>query len=175
MNYGKLIGKGAFSKVYRKDNENKVTVLTDDNVKECMGNGWFPDTSLFPKVVAIDHDEISTYEMPYYPKVRAPKKELTKRSYELYNALRELADTMPYCANKYDSYEKLHKHIDTIPAKFSKEKREIREAIEALSNYGPDIAFEISPRNISKTARGKLVLLDCFFFKSALQKKYKTC
>lgn len=170
---GKLIGKGTFSKVYRQGNSDTVTVLTNDPVKECLSHGWMPQDSLFPAVEAIDYDEVSTYIMPYYPKVKAPKRELTPYSYELYKALRKYFETVPHCSNPHDSYHTYYDHIATIPAKFRKEKALLKEAFEALANYGSDFAFEISPRNISKTKRGKLVLLDCFFSKTLLMQENK--
>ena len=170
MLYGKLIGKGAFSKVYRKDDEPFVTVISSDYVKECLSWGWMPDDSLFPKVERIEYDEPSIYRMPYYPRVKAPKQELNERSYALYVELRKFMLSTPVCDNIYDLYDVTWEHISTIDSRFKKEKTLLRDALSALSNYGSDMCFEISPRNISKTNRGKLVLLDCFFFKSQLIK-----
>lgn len=171
MNYGKQIGKGTFTTVYRQDNSDTVTIITNDPVKECLSHGWFPENTLFPTVAAVDYDEKSTYTMPYYPKVKAPKKELTPHSYELYKALRKYFETMPFCNNPHDCYYTHLEHLNTLPAKFRKEKALLKEAFEALSNYGSDFCFEISPRNISKTKRGKLVLLDCFFSKLLLMQE----
>lgn len=146
--YGTLIGKGSFSKVYRSGTSRHVTVVSEDLVKECMAMGWFPSSRLFPKIKRISW---GVYRMKYYPKVRSPKRQLNPKSYELYRMLRE-------AYIKYNWY-------DGIPTKY---ERILNEAVDALRNYADDICFEISPRNISCTPKGNLVLLDCFFFRSKL-------
>ena len=55
-----------------------------------------------------------------------------------------------------------------MPDKFDNEKEAILEAIDAMCNYGSDVSFEISPRNIAADKDGNLILLDCFFIKSQL-------
>lgn len=163
-----LIGKGTFSTVYRKGSSKKVTVLSNDPVKECMSLGWFPKTRLFPKVERCFHPGTrQAYSMKFYSKVRAPKRELNARSYELYRVLKELVDDYGY-SRSLTPYEQWSAAFNTLPAKFSREKAHLLAALDALSNYGSDACFEISPRNIAKTASGKLVLLDCFFMRSAL-------
>jgi len=41
-------------------------------------------------------------------------------------------------------------------------RNSLQEAIDACANYGSDIKFEISPRNVA-VKNGNLILLDCFF------------
>ncbi|UZT50044.1 hypothetical protein [Enterobacter phage 01_vB_Eclo_IJM] len=41
-------------------------------------------------------------------------------------------------------------------------------ALDACANFGSDIQFEISPRNV-RAVNGKLILVDCFFLVSKLQ------
>jgi len=160
------IGKGSFSTVY-KLNSNKVLIKSNDYTKECMAHGWGFDSSLFPKVSFEDND---FYSMKLYPKCKAPKKELNKRSYERYTLLRKLMNET-FTHNKYDKYDKLYKLFSDIKDKTLKEA--LLNAIDGLSNYGSDIGFEISPRNISFTKSGNLILLDCFFFISQLEETRK--
>jgi len=167
----KLIGKGTFSKVYRKGDENVVAVHSTDPAKECMSLGFFPDSRLFPKITRVSvGEECTLYTMAYYPKVRAPKKVLNTRDYELYRLLRDISSLIPCDSERYNTYMTL---FDAIPDKFAAERKDLVEALTALSNYGQDIGFEISPRNISATADGDLILLDCFFFVQALLNSLK--
>ena len=63
----KLIGTGAFSKVYRKGNDKHVHIKTNDYAKECMAMGWFPSARCFPMVKeSTEHGY--DYMMTYYPK-----------------------------------------------------------------------------------------------------------
>lgn len=155
------IGKGAFSSVYRKGTSNTVLIISDDPVKECMSLGWFPGGRLFPKVdcVGVVRDR-KAYSMKFYPKMKAPKQQLSKQGLSLYRALCAL----PYC---YDSHE-LIEAFKALPCEFNKAKKQLIEAVEALWNYGEDVAFEISPRNVTCSTSGALVLLDCFFMRSHL-------
>ena len=56
---------------------------------------------------------------------------------------------------------------EILPDKFAEEKEAICAHIQGLRDYGEDICFEISPRNVA-VDNGKLILLDCFFKRSAL-------
>lgn len=170
MNTSKMqrIGKGAFSIVYKKD-EKTVFIKSKDNVKECMSMGWFPNTRMFPKIERVgvsDCGEFQFYEEKFYERKLAPKKDLLPDEYEFYQALRNLNTR---CDNNYMRLDHWRNQFDSLPAKFKRKKKLLNEALDALSNYGTDICFEISPRNIAIHA-GKLVLLDCFFFASALKK-----
>lgn len=57
--------------------------------------------------------------------------------------------------------------IKSLPPKFRKQRDHLLAAIDALYNYGDDVCFEISPRNVT-AHKGKLILLDCFLMKSHL-------
>lgn len=166
----KRIGTGSFSTVYRKGNSSHVLIVSTDPVKECMSMGWFPDSRLFPKVTRISYndDGTQTFTMKYYDKVTAPKKQLNERSYKLYKALRGLDIT--YCKDHL-LYDKWVKAFNELPKEFKAAKEALLEAVSALTNYGSDISFEISPRNIAVTKSGNLILLDCFFLRSALREK----
>lgn len=168
-NYRK-IGQGSFSNVFRKGNSKEVLIISNDPVKECMSFGWFPKTRLFPTIARVDYGEAtSTYKMKYYEKVTAPKKQLNARAYELYKELRALHPIFtltrtkrPTCFYWIDEFKKLkNKNVRQI----------LIEAVESLMNYGDDVCFEISPRNIATTKTGNLILLDCFFLHSQLQLK----
>lgn len=157
----KLIGKGAFSKCYRLD-ETTVLIKSCDPVKECMANGWFPEHSLFPVVHSTD--ECNVYTMEYYPRVSSLKNSLDADQWEIYKTLRVVADNIGYVKNPHDRYSVIYKLFEQLPESLSEV---MLLALDALTNYGSDIGFEISPRNIA-AKDGKLVLLDCFFLISAL-------
>jgi len=164
----KLIGKGSFTKCYLNTCEETVTLISCDPIKECMSQGWFPESSLFPKVEHVDVDEKSgndIYTMRYYPKTRSLKNTLKPEQYEIYKQLRKLMESNTYVYNKYDSYSLWYEKFSELE---NKELREtMLEALDACNNYGSDVAFEISPRNVA-VDNGNLVLLDCFFLKSML-------
>ena len=168
----KQIGKGSFSTVYKKTS-NKVLIKSNDKAKECFSHGWGNNSKLFPNIERLDYlesEDKNLYEMKYYPKCIAPKQQLNKKSYERYLLLRNLANNF-LVPNMHDGFNKLYELFSNINDKYLKDS--LIEAIEGLSNYGSDIAFEISPRNISYTKSGNLILLDCFFFKSDLLKLRK--
>jgi len=163
----KCIGRGAFSTVYRK-NRSTVLIKSNDPVKECMSLGWFPSSRLFPKIerIAICEDEESSiYEQKHFDKVRKVKGNLSQYEYEFYCCLRKL--TPEQCS--YESFYNTEDMFREIPNKFHHKKTALCAAVDALTNYGSDIRFEISPHNIA-IASSKLVLLDCFFFSSVLRK-----
>jgi hypothetical protein len=157
----KKIGQGVFTTAYRR-NDGKVLLKSKDYIKECMAHGWFPSSRLFPKIVFKGQYE---YVMNYYPKVRAPKATLTDRDYAFYKELRVIA--AQYNSVGTDNHNELYKAFGGIKCKNN--RRIMREALAACSNYGSDICFEISPRNISVSPVGRLVLMDCFFMRSQLR------
>jgi hypothetical protein len=61
--------------------------------------------------------------------------------------------------------DELRKQFNRLPKWAA---RALNEQIDGLMNYGADIRFEISPRNVA-VKNGKLILLDCFFFASKLR------
>ena len=163
----KQIGRGSFSTAYRKGNSKKVLISSRDDVKECMALGWFPSSRLFPSVTRLSYSTNgrSTYTMKYYDKIKAPKQQLNAKAYKLYRALKKLDI---FCLNHHDLYEECIEKFRTLSNEFRTAKYALIKAVEALSNYGSDIQFEISPRNIAATPSGNLILLDCFFMSSAL-------
>ena len=163
MSHLKVIGRGHFTTAYRKD-RNTVILKSRDNVKECMSLGWFPETHLFPNITRVasqDQDGFSMYEMKYIDRVKAPKKQLTTKHYNLYLVFLTLDITYIRGANP------LIELLGELRIKRSV-KDHLIDAVSALTNYGSDIRFEISPRNIGVSKTGKLILMDVFFFKSEL-------
>ena len=159
----KLIGKGSFTKAYLLQN-GRVRLESTDPVKECMAEGYFPESKLFPTIKKI---EWGVYETTYYKPVKSLKNTLTSLHYSYYKALRDIE--LRYVQNPYDSYMELSKIFKTLPRQLQKN---LQYAIDGLSNWGTDIGFEISPRNVAVTKTGKLILLDCFFIKSHLSRSY---
>jgi hypothetical protein len=157
-----LIGTGAFSKVYKKDNKT-VFIKSNCPVKECIALGWFPSSRLFPTIKCLDFQQ---YEMKYYERVASLKKSLKPAHYAFYKELRSIYTNARPCTNKYDNLDKWRNEFNKI--KCSRKRAIMIEAIEACSNFGSDIAFEISPRNVT-VSNGNLILLDCFYSISALK------
>ena len=156
----KKIGQGSFTKAFLRD-DGKVQLHSVDPIKECMSFGWFPSSRLFPTVTRINTE---VYEMKHFPKVASLKKSLKAKEYQKYLELRNLS--IPVTMNIHDGYDSLYNAFCTIK---NKRLRAIMlEALDACSNYGSDIGFEISPRNVAVTTTGNLILLDCFFMKSKL-------
>ena len=164
----KLIGKGAFTKAYLNDNGKTVTLYSVCPIKECMALGGFPKSPLFPKLERIDYLDSGegVYIMEYYPKVKSLKNALYPNQYAIYRELRGLRGLkISLTQNPYDGYRELYNAFKAL------KNRRVREvmlyALEACANYGSDIGFEISPRNVAVKNK-KLVLLDCFFINSKL-------
>lgn len=164
----RLIGEGMFTKCYLLDN-NTVQLESVDNVKECMALWGFPESYLFPTIEAGDVLDTGErlYKMRYYPKTASLKNTLEPRQWRLYQALRGLS--VGYVKKDYDLAMHWCKAFESLPDEFEEEKEALIGALDSLSNYGQDICFEISPRNV-RAMDGKLLLLDCFFFRSALIK-----
>jgi len=156
----KQIGRGAFTKAFLRD-DGMVELHSVDPIKECMAFGWFPSSRLFPIIKNI---ECGRYEMKYFPKVKSLKKSLKPKEYQKYLELRNLS--IPVTMNIHDGYDSVYNAFYTIKNKALKEI--MLNALSACINYGSDIGFEISPRNVAVTKTGNLILLDCFFMKSKL-------
>lgn len=159
------IGQGTFTTAYKK-NSTTVLLKSDDVVKECMSLGGFPSSNYFPKLkrLEINDDGISIYESKLYEKVRSPKKQLKESHYEIYKQLLQLDWYYSF------GYENILEGIDFIKIP-SYLKEHLRHAVYSLVNYGTDVIFEISPRNIATTPTGQLILLDCFFMQYQLKEK----
>lgn len=160
----KLLGKGAFTSCYKKSNT-RVLLESSCPIKECMSLGWFPSSELFPKIYFADDNRTNTYEMKYYPKVSSLKQNLKPAQWEIYKQLREITLDYSIVKTKYD-------YANGYISSFKKLKNKrlsdtMIEAMEACMNYGSDIGFEISPRNVAVN-KGNLILLDCFFHVSTL-------
>ncbi len=174
MNTSKFIGKGTFSRVYLMEN-NRVMIRSTDPIKECMAHGWFPESRFFPEVSLVDY---GVYEMEYYPRASSLKGALDKEDYALYQTLRTMADVFRARAvniRDAERHSELHEVINKFEQdnpQFSEAFEALREAVDACGNYGTDIGFEVSPRNVA-VKEGKLILLDVFYMLSALRKARK--
>ena len=155
----KLIGKGCFTKCYRISH-NKVRLISADPAKECAALGWGSNSRLFPRIKQI---ETEVYEMTYYPKVKSLKAALRPDHYKIYQALRNI-NVWP-TKGDFAYLDELRKQFNKLPKRVAKA---LNEQIDGLLNYGTDVRFEISPRNVA-VKNGKLILLDCFFFASKLR------
>lgn len=151
----KLIGIGAFTKAYLLDN-GRVQLNSCCPIKEVMACGWFPESYLFPKLELVDTE---TYIMEFLPRVKAPKKQLNERAYKLYKLLQTTVG--------YD-YFTLYNWFEINLSGWD-EQEVILEALDACSNFGTEIGFEISPRNISTDENGNLIMADCFYHKPTLR------
>lgn len=162
----KKIGQGAFSTVWKKDNKT-VLIKSSDNVKVCFSLGWCGNSRLFPKLkrIMID-DDFSFYECKFYEKVSSLKNNLLPEEYAFYLELRKFSACFGM------DYYKLYDLFNALPAQYNGKKKALLSALEGLINYGSDICFEISPRNVA-VEKGELILLDCFFFRSQLKAKMK--
>ena len=166
----KLIGTGSFTKAY-DTNDGKVLLKSIDPIKECMAMGWFPESRLFPTIDRIDLNVYTMDNLGKTPKGLA--KTLRPRQYRLYKHLRELfCDNCLRDPSMRDGFTKWHILFESLPSEFKREKEILRGALDAIGNYGLDICFEISPRNV-RIKNGFLILLDCFFLKSELFKTLK--
>lgn len=161
----KLIGKGSFTKAYLLES-GKVELHSIDPVKECMSLWGFGDSYLWPSIERIDHE---VYTMDYLPKTSSLKASLEPRQYQLYSALRKLKPLFSHLNPRdWEYMQYWYKQFQSLPDEFEEEKQALCDALDSLANYGQDVQFEISPRNV-RAVNGKLCLLDCFFFVSQLQ------
>lgn len=166
----KKIGTGAFTNCYALS-DSQVLLVTVDPLKEVYSMGWSSDP-LFPVTEKIDY--LSTgeciYTMERYIRVSSLKRNLDADQYEIYKKLRHVFDNQ-FCfgspRNIYDGYSILYKAFDAMEDKELGER--MINVLDDIANYGCDIGFEISPRNVA-VKDGKLILLDCFFLKGTLQK-----
>lgn len=163
--YGKLIGKGSFTKAYL-NNDGFCYLVSSCPIKECMAFNWLPDHELFPVVECIDS---GVYKMEYYPRTKGLKAFLHVDQWEVYKELRRVSGLVEYSKNIHNGYSLVYKAFEQI--KFNWLRELMLEALDGCSNIGSDIGFEISPRNVA-VKDGQLILLDVFFSKSKLKKVY---
>ncbi|NIU02160.1 MAG: hypothetical protein GWN01_15020 [Nitrosopumilaceae archaeon] len=162
----KQIGKGTFSTCYQAS-KNTVFLKSVDPVKECMANGWFPNARMFPKVE--HHKSLEGYTMPLYNRPSSLKKALKPKEYEKYKMLKKLFDeSWQYQEYGQSKLEHWRERFSTIKNRTL--KNHLINALEACANYCDSVCFEISPRNVAVSKTGNLILLDCFFLKSKLDK-----
>lgn len=151
-----LIGKGLFSKVY-KLNEKQVLIKSTCWSKECLA--LFVNAKHFPKLEVVGEKE---YVCEFYPKVKSVRDSLKPAHYEVYQQLRQI-DRMTI-----GGYDDLKNLFSTISNKSFREA--LLEVLDDMTNYGLDVCFEISPRNIA-VKNGNLILLDVFLFKTQVREK----
>ena len=157
----KLIGKGLFSKVYFNDNIDYVIINKNDYIKEAMAFDWFPESIHFPKIEDIEIEGEYYWKMKKYNKTKKIKGLLNNQDYKFYTELRIIFKTKPIIKNKYDSFNVLYKLFSE--SSLTEDQKELMlGALSACSNYGSDVGFEISPRNIF-IDDGTLILADCFY------------
>jgi hypothetical protein len=154
-----LIGKGLFSRVYLNDDNETVKIMSCCYAKECLALFGYGDSRLWPKLERVDSDEYSEYRGKYYPRVSGLKRNLCADDWKIYQTLRNLPT---FGKDYYGLYEV----FSTIEDESLQET--MLQALDALADYGSDMAFEISPRNVAIDG-DKLILLDVFFFKSQLK------
>ena len=157
----KVIGRGQWTTCF-KLNDKEVLLRSEDGIKEAISFNWGFDSPVFPKLTRVDQ---CLYTSKYYPKVVSLKKALKPKQYEIYRELRAL--TVGYNYKDYDLSNLWRRQFATISNKRVREA--LISGIEGASNYGSDVSFEISPRNIA-VDKGMLVLLDVFFIQSALKR-----
>lgn len=158
----KRIGEGAFSKVYRKSSS-KVLIVSNCPAKACLAFSGFMNNKIFPNLKHIEHveDDKVLYEMKLYPKCTAPSKQLNALSYKRYMALKKLHSYARGIHDLQIVFSKLEdKYLINV----------LYDVMDSMGDFGYGLEFEISPRNISFTKSGNLILLDVFFFREQLTK-----
>ena len=161
----KLIGRGAFSRVYHDGKSPMVAIASTSMGKECMAEGWMPESELLPPVSFLP--ERDTYSMPFYAsmKNRAVKPHLDADQWLIYQQLRGLQDdineTVALIHN--ESYFVYSETLSVIKQSSLPDdlKQFMLACFESMTNYGYSTKFEISPRSIA-TENGKLILVSCF-------------
>jgi hypothetical protein len=163
----KLIGKGAFTKAYLLDS-GEVELQSIDPIKECMALWGFGDSRLWPEIERIEcrTNGVQVFRMPYYDRPKSLKNNLTPNDYSFYKDLRSLTRATGLLRG-YQLKQHWHDQFDSLKAKWPEHVAALHEVLDAIANYGEDICFEISPRNVA-VKDGKLILLDCFFLRSVL-------
>lgn len=166
---GKMIGRGAFSKVYREEGSDIVTLVSCCRVKTALSDNEIG--SFFPKIDYIevyDNDYFyNIFKMEYYPKVRSLKSNLDVDQYEIYKLLRNMVLTSTPPSNQNDGYSQYYNLFEKIENEDLRDQ--LLEALDTISDYTSAVGFEISPRNVA-AKNGKLILLDIFFCRDTVMR-----
>ena len=156
---------GAFTVAYVDSALQYVYLKSVCPIKECIAQGWFPESDLFPSIShALDGNGI--YKMEYYPRVKSLKESLDADQWEIYKELRRVMKEIDYTGNVHRNHESITQGFNTIKDESLRET--MQEALDACANYGTQLAFEISPRNVA-VKDGKLILLDVFYHVEKLE------
>lgn len=157
----KLIGSGSFTRVYQSGTLETVEVVSVCKAKLAYAE-MSQDNKFAPKIEKTEEE--FHYIMPLYPQVMYMDlmECLDDRSSLLYSELRRL-----HCSDYFAFCEAIH---DLNIA--YEDKEEIRALARDVANYiDPDyLVFEIRPQNVTHDGKGNLILLDCFFCRSLLNK-----
>ena len=157
----KLIGTGLFSNVYSNDTLDYVIITKNDYIKEAIAVNWFPESRYFPKIEELKVDNEYFWKMKKYNKTKKVKGLLNDDDYKFYQELRKIFKNKPIIKNEYDSFNVLYT-LFSESSLTDDQKELMLNALSACSNYGSDVDFEISPRNIFIDS-GRLILADCFY------------
>lgn len=165
-----LIGRGKFTKVY-DNNDNTVTVLSSCPSKECYSLGWVSSSKEFGYDICLNpiydfkdyKNELRCYISPKYEKFKKAK--VPVEDYEVYKQLVIFSKKINRNNNIYDNLFAIIKAANNELSGWLKDF--IISQAEAMGNFGTDIDFEISPRNVM-VHNGRLVLLDLWFYRSKL-------
>lgn len=167
-----LIGQGSFTKAYLNA-DGTVKIISKCPAKECyalfsQGRPFAPEIETVE--LLIDDDGNSEYRMPFYEKMKAPKRQLNERSYIVYKELRSIFNNS-VMLNYYRFVDK----VDHSSILNEDEKESIIMLAGDVGNaIDPnDMRFEISPRNVTSDKDGNLILVDCFFSTKLLKQTNK--
>lgn len=164
------VKKGMFSTVYLYENE--AIIKTDDKIKECISLGWFPDSVHIPNISRTDLDDenLNVYVSERYTTSRSVKSILCGEDYELYKQLRNMCQKMTWTyKNHYEWQNDFTKAVRQY-VKNEYHQELLIQCYEACMNFGYDVRFEISPRNVAANKDKRLILLDCFYIYSDLKR-----
>ncbi|MGL5583785.1 MAG: hypothetical protein ACRDCE_22960 [Cetobacterium sp.] len=164
-----LSRNGAFTVAYVDHGLNNVYLKSVCPIKECMAMGWFPESELFPTIERVTCTQ-GIYKMEYFPRVKSLKAALDPDQWAIYQTLRTVQGKIRYDLNSHRNHEMITLAFNTI--KCDELRETMQEALDACANYGTEIGFEISPRNVA-VKNGKLILLDVFFNAKKLEEVNK--
>lgn len=162
--YGKMIGRGAFSKVYKNQGEDFVTIVSNDPAKDCAA--LFPVCSdHFAKIERIGFDgDNYVYRMEYLEKTGKIKENVSLQAWQFYRLLAKDGWSVK-------GYHEIRDWFESLPD--CDEKEALLEYVDNFANYcNKSMRFEISPRNV-RVKDGKIVFLDCFFCATVLESTRK--